>query len=77
VPSFSRSGRFRRIGAAGVIGWLLLATWLAPPAAAYGQTPGTYVSYTFSEPTLTQVEFPMILDVSPGRGMSTGPTSFP
>ena len=37
-------------------------------AAEWGLTPGTYVYYSFASPTVTQVDFPMKLQVSPGLG---------
>lgn len=37
-------------------------------AAEWGLTPGTYVYYSFSSPSVTQVDFPMKLQISPGLG---------
>lgn len=45
-----------------------LATALVPgSASAVGVTPGTYVNYTFDTSSLTQAEFRMTINNSPGR----------
>lgn len=45
-----------------------LAAALVPgSASAVGVTPGTYVNYTFDTASLTQAEFKMTINASPGR----------
>lgn len=45
----------------------LAAALLPLPAHAIGVTPGTYVNYTFDTASLSQAEFRMTIDASPGR----------
>ncbi|WP_328995758.1 ricin-type beta-trefoil lectin domain protein [Kribbella sp. NBC_01245] len=47
---------------------VLAATFIpASTASAVGVTPGTYVNYTFGSPSLTQAEFRMTINASPGK----------
>ncbi len=58
----------RRIVAFVAVALGMLALGSPVRAAEWGLTPGTYVYYAFAAPTVSQVDFPMTLRVSPGLG---------